>query len=189
MEETATEYSAVEYGVTQIPWWLIALEGIISIVIGLFLIFTPVSTTIVLIQILGIFWLLGGVISILSLLVDRENLGWKLLSGILGILVGLIVFAYPYIPFVVLGFFLIILGIWSIIYGVIRLVWALKGGGLGMAVLGLLTIVLGILLLANPLAGAVILPWIYGIFLVIGGIIAVFGGIKTKPGKNVSYTG
>jgi uncharacterized membrane protein HdeD (DUF308 family) len=189
MEETAREYSVVEYEVTPIPWWLVSLEGIITILIGLFLVFTPVSTTIILVQILGIFWLLGGVISILSLLVDRENMGWKLLSGIFGILIGLIVFVYPYTPFVILGFFVIILGIWSIVYGVIRFVWAVKGGGLGMAILGILTIALGILLLANPLTGAVILPWVYGILLVIGGIVALFGGLRIRSGKSVSYSG
>jgi len=189
MEQAATEYRAVEYEVLQVPWWLVVLEGIITVIIGLFLLLTPVSTTITLVQILGIFWFLGGVISIVSLLVDRENMGWKLLSGVIGILIGVMVFVYPYSPFVILSFFVIILGIWSIIYGAIRLIWALKGGGLGMAILGLLTIVLGILLLANPLAGAVVLPWIYGISLLIGGIAALIDGFRMKSGKNVSYAG
>ncbi|HII79611.1 MAG TPA: HdeD family acid-resistance protein [Methanosarcina sp.] len=189
MENTATEYNAVEYEVLQVPWWLVVLEGIFVVIIGLFLLFSPVETTITLVQILGIFWLLGGALSILSLLVDRENPGWKLLSGIMGILIGLLVFVYPLIPFAVLALFVIILGIGSIIYGAIRLVWALKGGGLGMAVLGLLTIAIGILLLVNPLAGAIILPWMYGIFLVAGGIAALLSGLKMKSRKNISYTG
>lgn len=189
MEQTAEEYRAVEYEVLQVPWWLVVLEGVFAVIIGLFLLFSPVVTTITLVQILGIFWILGGVLTLLSLLVDRENKGWKLLSGIMGILIGLAVFVYPLSPFVVLAIFVIILGIWSILYGAIRLIWALKGGGLGTAVLGLLTIALGILLLANPLAGAVVLPWIYGIFLVIGGIIALIGGFKMKSEKNISYTG
>ncbi|AKB77594.1 putative membrane protein [Methanosarcina horonobensis HB-1 = JCM 15518] len=186
MEQTAAEHVVVEYEILQVPWWLIVLEGIFAVIIGLFLLFSPVKTTITLVQILGIFWLLGGALSILSLLVDRENLGWKLLSGIMGILIGLLVFVYPLSPFVVLAFFVIILGIWSIVYGAIRVVWALKGGGLGMAVLGLLTIILGILLLINPLAGAVVLPWIYGISLVIGGIAALVGGLRMRSGRSVS---
>lgn len=189
MENTATEYSTVEYGVTQIPWWLVVLEGGFTVIIGLFLLFSPVGTTVTLVQILGIFWLLGGALSILSLLVDRENMGWKLLSGVMGILIGLLVFVYPLSPFVVLTLFVIILGVWSIIYGAIRLFWGVKGGGLGMAVLGILTITLGILLLANPLAGAVVLPWIYGVFLVAGGIAALIDGLRMKSRKSVSYTG
>ncbi|WP_269848951.1 DUF308 domain-containing protein [Methanosarcina horonobensis] len=106
MEQTAAEHVVVEYEILQVPWWLIVLEGIFAVIIGLFLLFSPVKTTITLVQILGIFWLLGGALSILSLLVDRENLGWKLLSGIMGILIGLLVFVYPLSPFVVLAFFL-----------------------------------------------------------------------------------
>jgi uncharacterized membrane protein HdeD (DUF308 family) len=116
-------------------------------------------------------------------------MGWKLLSGTFGILIGLAVFAYPFIPFVILAIFIIILGIGSIIYGAIRLFWALKGGGLGMAILGLLIIALGILLLVNPLAGAVVLPWIYGLSLLVGGIAALIGGLKMKSKKSVSYAG
>jgi uncharacterized membrane protein HdeD (DUF308 family) len=189
MEQETAEYHAVEYEVLQVPWWLVVLEGVFAVIIGLYLLFSPVTTTITLVQILGIFWLLGGVLSILSLVTDRENAGWKLLSGIMGILIGLVVFVYPYSPFVVLAILVMILGIWSIIYGAIRLVWAFKGGGLGMAVLGLLTIGLGILLLVNPLAGAVVLPWIYGISLVIGGIAALVGGLRMRSGRNASYTG
>jgi uncharacterized membrane protein HdeD (DUF308 family) len=189
MEQETAEYRAVEYEVLQVPWWLVVLEGVFAVIIGLYLLFSPVTTTITLVQILGIFWLLGGVLSILSLLVDRENAGWKLLSGIMGILIGLVVFVYPYVPFVILAILVMIIGIWSIVYGAIRLVWAFKGGGLGMAVLGLLTIALGILLLVNPLAGAVILPWIYGISLVIGGIAALIGGLRMKSGKSDSYPG
>ncbi len=66
----------------------VAVEGLIALVIGLFLLFEPVTTTITLVQILGVLWFLGGVLSILSLLVDRENTGWKLLSGIFGVVTG-----------------------------------------------------------------------------------------------------
>jgi uncharacterized membrane protein HdeD (DUF308 family) len=180
MEQTTAEYRNIEYEGLQVPWWVVVLEGIISILLGIFLLFEPVGTTILLVQILGIFWFLGGVLTILTLLVDRENMGWKLLSGLIGILIGVIVFIYPNTPFVVLGFFVIILGILSIFYGVLRLVWALKGGGLGIAILGIITIVLGILLLANPLVGAVVLPWIYGISLAIGGIAALILGIRIR---------
>lgn len=189
MENTATEYRNVEYETLQVPWWLVALEGVFAVIIGLFLLFSPVVTTITLVQILGIFWILGGALSILSLLVDRENLGWKLLSGTTGILIGLLVFVYPLSPFVILAFFIVILGIGSIIYGAVRLFWALKGGGLGIAILGILTIILGVLLLANPLAGAIILPWIYGISLAAGGIAAVIGGLRMRSRKSVTYIG
>ncbi|MGB9929707.1 MAG: HdeD family acid-resistance protein [Methanosarcina sp.] len=189
MEEVTTEYTTVTYEEARIPWWIIVLEGIVAVLIGLFLLFSPVATTILLVQILGVFWLLGGIFSIFSLLVDRENMGWKLLSGLLGIIAGALVFIYPYSPFVILTLLVIILGVSSIVYGVVRLIWAVKGGGFGMAILGILEIIIGILLLANPLVGAVILPWVYGITLIVGGIAALIGGIKMKSSGRVPQTG
>lgn len=186
MEQTTAKSYAAGYEGFQVPWWLVVLEGILDIIIGVFLLSSPVETTITLLQILGIFWILGGIFSIVSLLMDRENAGWKILLGIAGILTGALVFLYPYIPFVILSLLVIILGIGSILYGVIRLIWAFKGGGIGMAALGLLTIVVGILLLINPFAGAVVLPWIYGFFLVIGGVAALIGGFRMRSGKSLS---
>jgi len=156
MEHVTSGHGLMGYEALQIPWWIVLLEGLISIILGLFLLFEPVETTIALVQILGIFWFLGGILTILSLLVDRENTGWKLLSGLIGIVIGIIVFTYPFSPFVVLAFFVVVLGILSIVHGALRFAWAFKGGGLGTAILGLLTIVLGIFLLINPLVGAVI---------------------------------
>lgn len=186
MESATANSYAAGYGEFHVPWWLVVLEGILDIIIGVFLLSSPVVTTIKLLQILGIFWLLGGVLSIISLLVDRENPGWKILSGVTGILIGLLVFIYPFSPFVILAFLIMIVGTASIIYGLIRLGWALKGGGIGMAVLGLLTIAVGILLLLNPLAGAVILPWIYGFSLIVGGIAALVEGFRMRSGKSYS---
>jgi uncharacterized membrane protein HdeD (DUF308 family) len=189
MEETATEYGTITYEVIRVPWWIIALEGIVSLFIGLFLLFSPVLTTIALVQVLGIFWLVGGIFSILSLLVDRENMGWKLLSGLLGIIAGAFVFIYPYSPFVILATLVIILGASSIVYGAVRFVWAFKGGGLGMGILGVLEIIIGIFLLANPLIGALVLPWAYGITLIVGGIAALIGGIRMRSGSQVPHMG
>lgn len=187
MEQVTVEYSLTEYEELQVPWWIVVLEGIFALIIGLFLLFEPVTTTIMLVQILGIFWFLGGVLSILSLLVDRENMEWKLLSGLLGIIIGVLVFVYPYSPFVILSLLVVILGILSIIYGVLRLTWAFKGGGLGMAIFGVLMIVLGVLLLINPMVGAVVFPWMYGIFLVLGGLAALIGGIRMRSEKHISH--
>jgi uncharacterized membrane protein HdeD (DUF308 family) len=189
MEEVIEEYDTITYEEFQIPWWVIVLESIVALLIGLFLVFSPVETTIFLVQLLGIFWFLGGIFSILSLLVNRENMGLKLLSGLLGIIVGVLVFVYPYIPFAILALLVIILGITSIAYGIIRLVWAVKGGGWVMGIFAIIEVIIGILLLANPATGAVILPWVYGIVLIIGGIAALIGGIRMRSRSHIANAG
>ena len=66
MEQPIDTDSKMELEVLQAPWWAILLEGIIAIVIGLFLLYEPVVTTILLIQILAIFWLAGGIVSVIG---------------------------------------------------------------------------------------------------------------------------
>ena len=71
-----------------LPWWLILLEGIAAAIIGLFLLTAPGATLFVLIQVLGIFWLVGGLFRIISIFLDSSLWGWKLIAGALGILAG-----------------------------------------------------------------------------------------------------
>lgn len=181
MEQAIDTDSKMELEVLQAPWWAVLLEGIIAIVIGLFLLYEPVVTTILLIQILAIFWLAGGIVSVIGALIFPENRLWKLLSGILSIIAGVLILTYPiFSPFIVLTFLIIFIGAWAIVNGAVKLAWALKGGGWGMGILGILTIILGLLLLTNSLVGALFLPWMFGFFLIIGGIGAVIWGIKMR---------
>ncbi len=180
MDSSATAYE-LGYEAMAAPWWLVLLEGIIALIVGLFLIFYPGITTVTLITVLGIFWLFGGIFALVGLIIDRSNWGWKLLSGILGILAGLAILAYPYYSSIfLLSFFVIMIAIWAIIYGAVRLAWGFKGGGWGSALLGILIIFLGILLLVNPLSGAVVLPWIFGILAIFGGVMAIVAGLMMR---------
>lgn len=173
--------SKAGYEILGAPWWAVLLEGVIAIIIGLFLIYRPAITTIFLLQILGIFWVAGGLLSVLSALIFSGNRLWKLLSGILGIIAGIVILMYPLLsPFIVLTLFVILIGAWAIVTGAMKLIWGLKGGGWGMGILGVLTIILGILLLSNSLAGALLLPWVFGFFLIVGGIGGVIGGLKMR---------
>jgi uncharacterized membrane protein HdeD (DUF308 family) len=181
VEQPVVTKSHIGFEVIDTPWWVVFLEGIIAIIAGLFLLYQPVITTILLIQVLGIFWLAGGIVSVIGALVFPGNRWWKLLSGILSLIAGIVILMYPvYSPFIVLTLLIIFIGVWVIITGAVKFAWALKGGGWGMGILGILTIILGLLLLTNSLAGILILPWIFGFFLIIGGIGAVIVGIKTR---------
>lgn len=171
----------IGYQILQVPWWVVLLEGIIAIIVGLFLLYRPAVTTIFLLQILGIFWLAEGILSFIGALIFSGNRLWKLLSGILSIIAGALILMYPiYSPIIVLAFFVIFIGIWAIINGIVKIALALKGGGWGTGIIGILTVILGLLLLSNSLAGVLILPWIFGFFLILGGLGAVIGGLKMR---------
>lgn len=90
--------------------WLWAAFGILYFIAGYYAFTTPVKTAIVLTDILAIVLIIAGVIRIVSAILFRQQQGWgwTLLSGVLTLLAGLIIFNSPDAPFWVLGMFLAI---------------------------------------------------------------------------------
>src|SRR5215211_5300906 len=131
-----------------LPWWLIMLEGIAAAIIGLFLLTAPGATLFVLIQVLGIFWLVGGIFRIISIFLDSSLWGWKLIGGLLGILAGIVVLQHPlWSTVLVPAIYIIVLGIQGLILGGGNLIMAFQGEGWGIGILGALSIVFGLVLL------------------------------------------
>ncbi|MBK7916549.1 MAG: DUF308 domain-containing protein [Chloroflexi bacterium] len=44
-----------------VPWWAVLIQGISALIIGILLITNPAMTTIVLVQFVGIYWLISGI--------------------------------------------------------------------------------------------------------------------------------
>lgn len=167
-----------------IPWWLVLLEGIAAMIIGLFLLTAPGITLLFLVQVTGFFWLIGGVLRIVSIFVNSALWGWKLVGGIIGVLAGIVVLQHPLWSTLLLpAVYVIIIGIEGIIIGGTSLVVAFRGGGWGAGILGALSIVFGIVLLLNPVfIGIAILPFVLGAFALVGGIAAIIGAFRLRRG-------
>lgn len=164
-----------------LPWWIVLLEGIIAVIVGLCLLISPGMTTLVLVQFLGFYWLIGGILSIVGLFLDHSLWGWKLCVGILGILAGLIVIRNPLWSAVFLPLTLVItLGILGLVQGVARFVGAFLGGGAGMALLGIVDVIFGIILLTSPFMATVVLPIVLGIFALLSGISALIAAFRLR---------
>lgn len=164
-----------------VPWWLILIEGIALIILGLLFLTNPASTTVIFIQVLGIYWLLKGILAIVAIFIDSSRWGWKLLIGILGIVAGLIILQHPlWSPLVVGSALIIILGIEGLIMGVVEIIQAFQGAGWGSAILGVISIIIGIWLLANIGAATLALPWAVGILAIVGGIVAIVAAFRAR---------
>ena len=50
-----------------VPWWLVLIEGILLIIIGIFLLTNPASTFVTIIWVLGIYWLISGIFNIIKI--------------------------------------------------------------------------------------------------------------------------
>ena len=163
------------------PWWLVLINGIAALIIGIFLISAPGATTLFLVQVLGIYWLISGIFQIIAMFIDSTAWGWKLFAGILGIIAGILVLQHPLGSTILLpATLVIILGVEGIIFGIVGLIAAFQGGGWGAGIMGVLSIIFGIILLANPLLGAAALPWVLGIFGIVGGIAAIIAAFRMK---------
>ena len=104
---------------------LYALLGVLSLIIGLYALRHVLITLLALALLLGIFWIVSGAIELFNALAHREvpNRGWTIFMGILSIVAGIVVLAYPGISLVTLA---IVLSIWLLIYGVMEIAIAFR---------------------------------------------------------------
>jgi uncharacterized membrane protein HdeD (DUF308 family) len=163
------------------PWWIPLIEGIALIIVGVLLFTNTAATTLVLVQVLGIYWLIAGIMELISLFVDRSAWGLKLFGGIVGIWAGLAILNHPIGGALALGFSLvIILGILALVMGVINIIQAFRGAGWGIGLMGVINIIFGVILLGNSLIATATLPWVLGGFAIVGGIVAIVMAFRLK---------
>ncbi len=169
------------------PWWLTLIEGILAFVIGAMLLWAPTNTRVdawvMLIALLGIYWLVQGVLDLVHMFTDHTNWGWKLFAGIVSILAGAYIVMYPmaatlYLPRV----FALVLGLWAIIDGAIALILAFKGAGWGAGIVGALACFFGLLLVANWMAPGMGLSFVFfaAIAGLVGGVVLIVHAFQQK---------
>ena len=163
-------------------WWIFLLQGIAGNILGLMLITAPGATLLVIVTFLGFYWLITGVLALVRVFVDRSIPWiWSLLSGIVGILAGLLVLRHPLLATVTVPTVLvIILGVQGLIMGVLEIIEGFKGGGIGSFILGVLNVLVGILLLSSPVAAALVVPLVFGILLLIEGVAHIVWAFRVR---------
>jgi uncharacterized membrane protein HdeD (DUF308 family) len=95
---------------------LFAVLGVLSVIIGLWAVRHVLLTLLALVVLLGIFWVVNGTIEVFAALAHRgtPERGWTALMGLLSVLAGIIVLAYPGLTLLGLA---VILGIWLLVFG------------------------------------------------------------------------
>lgn len=168
-------------------WWLVLIEGIALVVIGAIMLWAPAKTKLdtysVLVALLGIYWIVAGILALVNMFMDHTAWGWKLFIGIVSIIAGGYILMYPIASALVLPrIFVLVLGLWGILQGILYLVLAFKGGGWGLGILGGLLILLGIYLVANWTAPGMGLAtiWAAAITALIGGIVLIVQAFRQR---------
>jgi len=163
-------------------WWVFLLKGLAGIILGFMLITEPAATLVAITTLLGFYWLVLGVLSLVQVFVDRSIPWiWPLLTGIVGILAGLFVLRHPLVAaLTVPTVIIIILGVQGLIMGVLEIVGGFTGGGIGSFMLGVINFLVGLLLLGSPVAAALAIPFVFGVLLLIEGVALIAWAFRVR---------
>lgn len=166
---------------TLFPWWMLLLWGLLTLLVGCMFLFMPGQTMEFFIIFLGAYWLVGGIFTIASLVLDRSNMGWKIFLSVINILAGVLILVYPlYATIFAFTFLVIFIGFWACFVGAAHLYQAYTAKDAGNGVLGIISIIFGLLLLINPFIAAALLPFVFGGFSIVSGIASVYVAFMAK---------
>ncbi len=169
-------------------WWVVAVRGALGIVFGLVALLYPGITLAALVLVLGAYAVVDGLFALFAAIggVGNDRI-WYVLEGIIGIGLGIMVFAYPGISERALIF---VIAAWAILTGLVEI---LAGFELPiardwlLALAGLASVVFGVLVFLNPAAGALAIVWLIGVYAVaFGAVMLVFGFRLRRFAKQVS---
>lgn len=177
---TATVDSPMAMETQARSWWVLLIQGVAAVIIGAVLLWAPAKTQVetytILVALLGIYWIISGIMDLVHMFSDHTAWGWKLFMGLISIIAGSYILMYPIAAAVVLPqVFVLILGIWGLTYGIIGIVMAFRGGGWGLGILGVVSTIFGLILIVNysaPGMGLTML-WVAAIWAVVGGILMI----------------
>jgi uncharacterized membrane protein HdeD (DUF308 family) len=167
-------------------WWALALRGLIAILFGIAAITWPGITLSALVAIFGAYALVDGIFLVFAAFrrgAERQQPWWAyLISGLLGIGIGILTFTWPGLTAVGL---LYMIAFWAIAIGFFELMTAIRlrrvvPGEWLDALAGVLMIVFGIFLVMYPGVGALSVVWMIGTFAIALGILMIMLGFKMR---------
>ncbi len=170
-------------------WWLGIIQGVLLIFIGWYLLTTPALTTLALVTLLGLYWLIAGSVDVILAIFNKtgeKSRGWELASGVIGIIAGLVIINNPVVSTVFTVTFLVYFVAFAFIFSGFTHIFLGKDhkwtwGGL---ILGIFYVILGLMLLGGPMiADAAALIWVLAFVAMIGGISAIIASFALKDSK------
>jgi uncharacterized membrane protein HdeD (DUF308 family) len=157
------------------------LGGLTAAIFGIILLVFDEQALSLMIVLLGLWWLVQGAFMLFSVFIDSEDMWWKLIVGVLGLVAGLIVLANPGNAVDFLGgAFVIFLGIIGVLIGVSAIFGSFRGAGIGALVFGIVSAAIGLLFIFNASMSFTLLVTIIAILLIVDGVAGVYLAIRYK---------
>lgn len=166
-------------------WQVLLLRGIVTFLFGVLAFVWPGRTLLFLIYLFGAYALVNGIMTMVESFHDRETSSrwWvQLISGIAGIILGLLVFFWPARSALVLFTFI---GIWAIVTGVCEFIAAMTlPGGFGrqwpVVLVGILSVIVGIVFIRHPFLTMLLVVWLLGAFAIVYGVVLFIRAIQFR---------
>ena len=169
---------------------VMGVGGLVALVLGLLIIFNPVESGAVMMQILtvvlAIYLVIAGFVFLGSMMFSKTMGGWRRLGaallGLLYLIAGIVAFGNISNIAVVLAVFLaVFIGVTWIIEGVLAFVSLKHSRSKTWTVIyGIISVLAGLVLVISPLVGAVTLWLILGVSLAVMGLIQVIRAFTLK---------
>lgn len=174
-------------------WGLIALRGVAGIVFGVLTLFNPAISLAVLILLFAAYSLADGAFTAIAAVANRgDEPQWAafLISGLLGIAIGIVTFIWPGVTALALLF---IIAIWAVVVGfgeisaAVRLRKTISGEWMLMLA-GVLSVAFGVMLFASPGTGALALVLWIGAFAIVIGILRIAVALRLRQWTRTAGT-
>jgi uncharacterized membrane protein HdeD (DUF308 family) len=170
-------------------WWLLLLRGLVAIAFGVVAFLWPNITLMALTYLWGAYAIIDGAIAIWAAFNlsggDAGPRWWLGLTGVVGILAGIVAFVYTGMTALVL---LMFIAVWAIIIGALQLYAAVQLRKMIenewlLVLSGLLSIAFGALLIAWPSTGALAVIWTIAWYAVFFGCLLIGLAFRLKTYK------
>lgn len=167
-------------------WWLLLSRGIAAVAFGVLAFIWPGMTLLALTYLYAAYALVDGIFALGAAIFGHGGSmvprWWLAVIGVIGIIAGLLAFAWPGITALVL---LLLIASWAIIIGVLEIVGAIHlrkeiAGEMWLIISGVLSIAFGVILFVQPGAGALALIWVIATYAILtgGSLIALAYRLK-----------
>ena len=174
--------------ISTVVWGALAIRGIFAVLFGLVALFWPGVTVLALVLLIGAYAFVDGIFAIVAAFRQADqSVRWLiLLEGVLGIVIGVVVFIWPQSAAVAL---LYLIAAWAIISGILEIVAAVGlrraiEGEWALIVGGVASVIFGVLLAVWPGAGLLALVWIFGIYALVFGVMQLVLAFRVRKMQN-----
>lgn len=162
-------------------WWLLLVAGILSVGIGVVIL--EVDWTVkALAVVIGVVLIVRGLFDVITPPIDGSSRAWSIVSGVCGIVLGIVVIAWPEPTLHVVA---VLIGAWLLVVGIIEMVGAIANHrtlplwGVSFAI-GLIIAVLGVWALRKPGMTVSVLIVLVGLWAILMGTLEIIAAFEVK---------